>query len=64
MRQNLELPARPQFYQQFILGFVAKNVVCSAVSKFAAYFRKAARERYAHGRLLLNLRYKVAYFVQ
>ena len=37
-----------------------KNVVCSAVSKFAAYFRKAARERCAHGRLLLTLRYKSA----
>ena len=37
-----------------------KNVVCSAVSKFAAYFRKAARKRCAHGRLLLTLRYKSA----
>ncbi len=60
MLQNLELPTRPQFYQQFIRGFVAKNVVCSAVSKFAAYFRKAARKRCAHGRLLLTLRYKSA----
>lgn len=25
MRQNLELPTRPQFYQQFIRGFVAKK---------------------------------------
>lgn len=41
-----------------------KNVVCSAVSKFAAYFRKAARERCAHGRLLLYLRQKSASFVQ
>lgn len=25
MRQNLELPTRPQFYQQFIRGFVVKK---------------------------------------
>lgn len=25
MRQNLELPTRLQFYQQFIRGFVAKK---------------------------------------
>jgi hypothetical protein len=60
MRQNLELPTRPQFYQQFIRGLLPKNVVCSAVSKFAAYFQKAARERCAHGRLLLYLRQKSA----
>ncbi|MDY3221184.1 MAG: hypothetical protein SOX03_05770, partial [Collinsella sp.] len=41
-----------------------KNVVCSAVSKFAAYFRKAARERCARERLLLELRHKGAYIVQ
>ncbi len=35
-----------------------KNVVCSAVSKIAAYFRKTARERCARGRLLLDLRHK------
>lgn len=41
-----------------------KNVVCSAISKFTAYFRKAARGHCAHGRLLLTLRYKCACFVQ
>lgn len=34
MRQNLELPTRPQFYQQFIRGFVAKNALWSAVFDF------------------------------
>ena len=41
-----------------------KNVVCSAVSEFAAYFRKTARERRARRRFLLSLRYKSACFVQ
>lgn len=41
-----------------------KNAVCSAVSKFAAYFRKTAREHRARRRFLLTLRYKSARFVQ
>ena len=35
-----------------------KNVVCSAVSEFAAYFRKTACEHRAHRQFLLTLRYK------
>ncbi|MGO5293425.1 hypothetical protein ACTQ0H_02120 [Collinsella sp. LCP21S3_A3] len=64
MRQNLELPTRPQFYQQFIRGFVAKNALWSAVFDFSPHFRKAARERCARERLLLELRHKGAYIAQ
>ena len=59
-----KLPRRVFLGNKQRLGFVAKNALCSAVSKFAAYFRKAARERCTHGRLLLELHHKGACIVQ
>lgn len=53
------------FRQKTTSGVLLPTIgLWSAVFDFSPHFRKAARGRCAHGRLLLNLRYKGAYFVQ
>ena len=59
-----KLPRRVFLGNKQRLGFVAKNALWSAVFDFSPHFRKAARERCARERLLLELRHKGAYIVQ